>query len=161
MQKAILRTQKISRQKNLPRYCDLAGWLLREHASENWDVLRLPAIAEQDEGLRKEGEALWPERFAGILIRALLGRGTLSSIVRMYASKNSPFGVDSKPFSASKQMMFTIVLRTLARAAFANCGLPLFEGHSAVIDRRNYNLPAAIREAVLLVSHNPNKSVME
>jgi len=42
---------------------DLAGWLLREHASENWDVLRLPAIAEQDEGFRKEGEALWPERF--------------------------------------------------------------------------------------------------
>ena len=42
---------------------DLAGWLLREHASENWDVIRLPAIAEQDEGFRKEGEALWPERF--------------------------------------------------------------------------------------------------
>jgi predicted phage terminase large subunit-like protein len=42
---------------------DLAGWLLREHASENWDVLRLPAIAERDDGFRKEGEALWPERF--------------------------------------------------------------------------------------------------
>ena len=42
---------------------DLAGWLLRDHASENWDVLRLPAIAEQDEGFRKEGEALWPEKF--------------------------------------------------------------------------------------------------
>jgi predicted phage terminase large subunit-like protein len=42
---------------------DLAGWLLREHTCENWDVLRLPAIAERDEGFRKEGEALWPERF--------------------------------------------------------------------------------------------------
>ena len=42
---------------------DLAGWLLREHAHENWDVLSLPAIAEQDEGFRKEGEALWPEQF--------------------------------------------------------------------------------------------------
>ena len=42
---------------------DLSGWLLREHTSENWDVLRLPAIAEQDECFRKEGEALWPERF--------------------------------------------------------------------------------------------------
>jgi predicted phage terminase large subunit-like protein len=41
----------------------LAGWLQREHASENWDVLSLPAIAEQDDGFRKEGEALWPERF--------------------------------------------------------------------------------------------------
>jgi predicted phage terminase large subunit-like protein len=42
---------------------DLAGWLLREHASENWDVLSLPAIAERDESFRKEGEALWPARF--------------------------------------------------------------------------------------------------
>jgi predicted phage terminase large subunit-like protein len=42
---------------------DLAGWLLREHANENWDVLCLPAIAEQDEGFRKAGEPLWPERF--------------------------------------------------------------------------------------------------
>lgn len=42
---------------------DLSGWLLREHTSENWDVLRLPAIAEQDECFRKEGEPLWPERF--------------------------------------------------------------------------------------------------
>lgn len=43
---------------------DLCGWLLREHAHENWDVLSLPAIAEAD-GVdwRKEGEALWPERF--------------------------------------------------------------------------------------------------
>ena len=42
---------------------DLAGWLLREHANENWDVLCLPAIAEQDEGFRKEGEPLWSEKF--------------------------------------------------------------------------------------------------
>ena len=42
---------------------DLAGWLLREHGSENWDVLSLPALAEHDESFRREGEALWPERF--------------------------------------------------------------------------------------------------
>ena len=42
---------------------DLAGWLLREHASERWQVVSLPAIAERDEGWRKEGEALWPPRF--------------------------------------------------------------------------------------------------
>jgi predicted phage terminase large subunit-like protein len=42
---------------------DLAGWLLREHANEGWDVLCLPAIAEQDDGFRKEGEALWPKEF--------------------------------------------------------------------------------------------------
>src|SRR5204863_6587323 len=40
-----------------------AGWLLKEHGDEGWHVLNLPAIAEQDEEWRKEGEALWPEHF--------------------------------------------------------------------------------------------------
>jgi predicted phage terminase large subunit-like protein len=35
---------------------DLAGWLLREHTHEGWEVLSLPAINEQ-------GEALWPEAY--------------------------------------------------------------------------------------------------
>jgi hypothetical protein len=42
---------------------DLAGWLLREHASEGWVVVNFPAIAERDEDFRSEGEALWPEKF--------------------------------------------------------------------------------------------------
>jgi len=42
---------------------DLAGWLLNEHANENWVVVSLPAIAEVDESFRRAGEALWPERF--------------------------------------------------------------------------------------------------
>jgi predicted phage terminase large subunit-like protein len=42
---------------------DLAGYLLREHPKEGWDVLNLPAIAEVDEGWRKPGDPLWPERF--------------------------------------------------------------------------------------------------
>jgi predicted phage terminase large subunit-like protein len=39
---------------------DLAGWLLREHAHEGWEVINLPALAEGDDG-RSEGSALWPE----------------------------------------------------------------------------------------------------
>lgn len=35
---------------------DLSGWLLKEHAHENWDVLSMPAI-------NKEGEALWHESY--------------------------------------------------------------------------------------------------
>jgi predicted phage terminase large subunit-like protein len=42
---------------------DLAGWLLREHADEGWQVLSLPAIADKDDGFRQEGEALWPSRY--------------------------------------------------------------------------------------------------
>lgn len=42
---------------------DLAGWLLKEHSHENWHVINLPAIAEEDDYLgRQEGEAL-TERF--------------------------------------------------------------------------------------------------
>ncbi|MGO9449996.1 MAG: phage terminase large subunit [Candidatus Binataceae bacterium] len=44
---------------------DLAGWLLREHATENWQVITLPALAESADSLgRLEGEPLWPERFS-------------------------------------------------------------------------------------------------
>lgn len=35
---------------------DLSGWLLKEHAQENWTVLSLPAISE-------EGQALWREAY--------------------------------------------------------------------------------------------------
>ena len=43
---------------------DLAGWLLREHSDEKWKVISLPAIAEPGDLLgRREGEALWSERF--------------------------------------------------------------------------------------------------
>ncbi len=42
---------------------DLTGWLLKEHPEERWNVLNLAAIADTDEGWRKEGEPLWPERF--------------------------------------------------------------------------------------------------
>jgi predicted phage terminase large subunit-like protein len=45
---------------------DLAGWLMREHMDDGWEVLSMAAIAEQDEEVdgalwREEGEALWPE----------------------------------------------------------------------------------------------------
>jgi len=43
---------------------DLAGWLLREHQHEGWEVLNLPAIAEPGDQIgRAEGEALWPAAY--------------------------------------------------------------------------------------------------
>jgi predicted phage terminase large subunit-like protein len=42
---------------------DLSGYLLANHADENWRVLSFPAIAEEDDENRKEGEPLWPGRF--------------------------------------------------------------------------------------------------
>lgn len=45
---------------------DLAGRLLKEmdKGGDNWRVIKFPAIAENDEEHRKEGEALHPERFS-------------------------------------------------------------------------------------------------
>ncbi len=42
---------------------DLTGWLLKEHASEGWKLISMPAIAEENEGWRDEGAALWPSQF--------------------------------------------------------------------------------------------------
>ena len=41
---------------------DLAGWLIKDHGHEGWDVVSLPAIAEDEDLVgRQPGEALWPE----------------------------------------------------------------------------------------------------
>jgi hypothetical protein len=58
-------------------------------------------------------------------------------------------------------MIFTPGVHTLALAAFADRGAPLFEVHSSVINRWNYNFTSAIRETVLPVSDNPDKPVVE
>jgi hypothetical protein len=46
---------------------DLAGQLLEQASDggEQWDVVSLPAIAEEDDLIgRQPGEALWPERYS-------------------------------------------------------------------------------------------------
>jgi predicted phage terminase large subunit-like protein len=62
---------------------DLAGWLLREHSHEGWDLVSLPAIAERDDGFRREGEALWGNRYpieALKRIRSQVGGAAFASL---------------------------------------------------------------------------------
>ena len=44
----------------------MAGRLLRaaSEGSDPWEVIKYPAIAEEDELYRKQGEALHPERYS-------------------------------------------------------------------------------------------------
>lgn len=45
---------------------DIQGWLLDKEEQEridNWTIFKFPALAEEDEEHRKQGEALWPEEF--------------------------------------------------------------------------------------------------
>jgi predicted phage terminase large subunit-like protein len=48
---------------------DLAGRLLTQ--GEHWEVINMPAIAEEDNSFRKAGEALWPERFPLPVLEAI------------------------------------------------------------------------------------------
>jgi predicted phage terminase large subunit-like protein len=50
---------------------DLTGYLLEEH-EDDWELIRLPAIAEEEDILgRKEGEALCPERYTAERLRQM------------------------------------------------------------------------------------------
>jgi len=44
---------------------DLAGWLMAEKSHENWDILELPAIADEDDDVigRVSGDALWMDAY--------------------------------------------------------------------------------------------------
>ena len=43
---------------------DLIGYIEKEYKHDNWEVVRIPALAEENDVLgRKEGEALWPDRY--------------------------------------------------------------------------------------------------
>ena len=42
---------------------DLVGRILESDKNHEWEVIKFPAIAEQDEEFRKKGEALWSWRF--------------------------------------------------------------------------------------------------
>lgn len=43
---------------------DLAGRILSSEDAGRWRVIRFPAVAEQDEEYRTQGEAIWPEKYS-------------------------------------------------------------------------------------------------
>lgn len=64
---------------------DLAGWLLREHAHENWTIIDLPALDEET-----ESQPLWPEAYSFsdlTRIRSSIGPRDWSSL---YMQKPAP-----------------------------------------------------------------------
>lgn len=60
---------------------DLAGRILASSDGPNWEVLRLPAIAEEDDPLGREvGAALWPGGMADVPDPALIGSRSFSAL---------------------------------------------------------------------------------
>lgn len=80
---------------------DLAGRILSEQGPRGWDIISLPAIAEHDERYdidggddftRREGEALWPDRFSAQRLAAI--RADVGSTVwaALYQQRPTPDG---------------------------------------------------------------------
>ena len=67
---------------------DLPGRLLSSSSGEHWDVLSLPAIAEEDESFRRKGEALWLRYPLSVLkkIRAAIGERVFVSLYQQRPS---------------------------------------------------------------------------
>ena len=89
--------------------CDLAGQLLEQakDGGESWDVVSLPAIAEDNDPLgRPAGGALWPERYGEAdfeRIKKAIGSYAFSALYQQRPSPRSGgfFRADWLPVSAS------------------------------------------------------------
>jgi predicted phage terminase large subunit-like protein len=76
---------------------DLSGMLLREEP-DRWDVLCLPAIAEDNDILKRSpGEALWPERYPIEVLREIERDKTAYWFGAMYQQHPGQYGEDSWP----------------------------------------------------------------
>ena len=72
---------------------DLAGRMLQqmEDGGEAWEVVRLPALAEENDPLgRKPGEALWPERFSVADLERIKGTMLPHSWYSLYQQRPVP-----------------------------------------------------------------------
>lgn len=71
---------------------DLAGFLLNPEKQEevdNWHTLNLSAIAEKDEGWRKEGEALWKDRWPLKALQRIKRNSSQRTFAALYQGRPS------------------------------------------------------------------------
>lgn len=78
-------------------YDDIASYLIEEKKSENWTILRLPAmcdevdpVTERDILGRQLGEALWPERFSITHLERIQANLTSSEYSALYQQNPLP-----------------------------------------------------------------------
>lgn len=81
---------------------DLVGRLLKEqeHGGDQWEVIRLPALAEENDPLgRQPGEALWPEKWSREYlegVRRSLAQGGYPWMYEALYQQNPPDIIDSE-----------------------------------------------------------------
>lgn len=73
-------------------YDDLVGRILASEEAREWEVVRLPALAEKNDPLgRQEGVALWPERYNNAQL-AKIQKRMGSSFISLYQQRPVPEG---------------------------------------------------------------------
>ena len=71
---------------------DLVGRIL-EHEGDQWEVICLPALAEDDDGLgRARDEALWPERYSADALASIRQSIGSRAFASMYQQRPAPEG---------------------------------------------------------------------
>jgi predicted phage terminase large subunit-like protein len=88
---------------------DLGGWLLREaeRDGEQWVVIKLPAIAEENDPLgRAPGEALWPERYDEDELSRI--KSAVGDFVWSALFQQSPLSAGLRMFPASAWRFYPI-----------------------------------------------------
>ena len=67
---------------------DVIGTLLREHATEGWELLHFPALAEANDPLgREEGAALWPEQYPVETLEGIRRQMGSAAFVNIYQGR--------------------------------------------------------------------------
>lgn len=77
---------------------DLAGRLLKdqEEGGDKWEVIKFPAVATHDEAHRKQGDALWPEKYS---YKDLIGiKNTVGSYDWSALYQQSPVAAEEQEF---------------------------------------------------------------
>jgi len=78
---------------------DLAGWLMREKMADGWHILRMPAIAEEDEAWRKKGDVLWPSTWTLEKLERIKANLPIEDWLSLYQQRSS--GEDGTDFKLS------------------------------------------------------------
>ena len=95
---------------------DLVGRLLSEENGHEWKVISFPAIAEHDEDWRKEGEALWPERYT--LANLLKTKADVGSYEWSSLYQQNPLNQENQEF---KQEMFQSIDEDEVKEKLTRC----------------------------------------
>lgn len=93
---------------------DLAGRILESEEADEWEIIKFPAIATEDEEHRKEGEALWPDHYT-LEILEKIKKGSDKEWSALY--QQDPVDVENAAFK--KEMFKTIEYEEMKQKALS------------------------------------------